>query len=78
MSTRVPLWVEVGRLKTMREALCLAQTALLNRLDRPTLPQHQASDTIQALIFEIDQHRPLGPNGKHGNLHTLTCGCEDR
>jgi hypothetical protein len=44
--------------------------------------QHYAADAftkgeIQRLINVLDLHRPLGPNGKHGSLHTPTCGCED-
>lgn len=31
---------------------------------------------LQQLLKEIDHHRPLGSNGKHGTLHTPTCGCE--
>lgn len=30
------------------------------------------------LIRQVDVHRPLGPNGKHGKLHTTTCGCEEK
>jgi len=33
---------------------------------------------VDVLINMIDRHRPLGANGKHGNLHTATCGCEDK
>ena len=33
---------------------------------------------LDNLINEIDRHRALGSDGKHGNLHTATCGCEDR
>lgn len=29
-----------------------------------------------AMIRDIDEQRPLGPDGKHGNRHTPTCGCE--
>jgi predicted unusual protein kinase regulating ubiquinone biosynthesis (AarF/ABC1/UbiB family) len=24
-----------------------------------------------------DAHRPLGPDGKHGDRHTKTCGCDE-
>lgn len=65
-------------LKSTREALCLAQSALLNFWpasgDRPG----DRAETLQRLIDDIDRQRPLGPDGKHGNRHTLTCGCEDR
>lgn len=65
-------------LKSTREALCLAQSALLNfwpaEGDRPK----DRADTLQGLIDDIDRQRPLGSDGKHGNRHTATCGCEDR
>jgi len=61
-------------LKSLREALCLAQSALsLWRLDgdRPV----DRSATLGRLIADIDRQRPLGPDGKHGDRHTETCGC---
>jgi len=57
-------------LKMLREVLTEAQTASWRRPYR--------ADRINALIAEIDHHRPLGPDGKHGDLHTRTCGCEDK
>lgn len=33
---------------------------------------------IAALINQIDLHRPLGPDGTHGDRHTATCGCEGK
>lgn len=60
-------------LKSVREALCLAQTALGAIAGwRYT----SATETIQKLINEIDRQRPLGPDGKHDERHTETCGCE--
>ncbi|MEV4705046.1 hypothetical protein [Actinoplanes sp. NPDC049316] len=62
--------------KALRETLCIAQA----RIGNSGLDEHrQASDIahLQALIDECDRHRPLGPNGKHADLHTPTCGCED-
>lgn len=35
-------------------------------------------DALQQLVDEIDRHRPLGPDGKHGNRHTAYCGCEEK
>lgn len=69
--------IHVGSLKSLRESLCLAQSAL----DRWPYPGDRPADrvaTISRLIAEIDRHRPLGPDGKHGNRHTSTCQCEDR
>jgi hypothetical protein len=66
--------------KMLREALCLAQSAIthwaLSGYDRSTVPGHVAR--IGDLIAQLDRHRPLGPDGKHGDRHTPTCGCEDR
>ena len=62
--------------KALRETLCIAQA----RIGNSGLDEHrQASDIahLQALINECDRHRPLGPDGKHGDRHTVTCGCED-
>lgn len=63
--------------KGLRETLCVAQTAV-GAL--PLHPDGVRSHTarLQALINECDRHRPLGPDGTHGDLHTPTCGCEDR
>ena len=51
---------------------------------REDLRRHQAEDLpydvqsiVAVLIRWIDHHRPLGPDGTHGDLHTPTCGCED-
>lgn len=54
----------------LREKLCAAQVGN----DWPSDVQY----TVNLLINRIDQHRPLGPDGKHGSLHTTTCGCEDK
>ena len=62
-------------LKSIREAICLAQSAL----GRWTFPGDRPEDrsaTLGRLIEDIDRQRPLGPDGKHGGRHTATCGCE--
>jgi hypothetical protein len=65
-------------LKSVREALCLAQSALLNHWpfegDRPA----DRAASLGRLIEDIDRQRPLGPDGVHGDRHTPTCGCEDK
>lgn len=69
--------IEVGKnIKGLREILCLAQSlADLTPLNvNITLYQRR----IQGIIDELDKHRPLGSDGKHGNLHTETCGCQDK
>lgn len=61
--------------KMLRETLCEAQTAILNRMAPGHALPH--ADRLQALVAQLDVHRPLGPDGKHGDRHTATCGCED-
>lgn len=36
------------------------------------------ASAVDVLVNMIDVHRPLGTDGKHGSLHTPTCGCADR
>lgn len=55
--------------KYLREVLCQQQTYS---------PSKFTSDLIGRLVMDLDKHRPLGTDGKHGDLHTSTCGCEDR
>jgi len=64
-------------LKMIRESLCVAQTAM-HYADRSNSAQIRQSDydRITRLIEDIDRQRPLGRNGKHGKLHTETCGCD--
>ena len=61
--------------KMLRESLCVAQTAVGNySLDMGRRREHV--ERLQRLIDECDRHRPLGQDGKHGDRHTDTCGCE--
>ncbi|WQY99792.1 hypothetical protein [Microbacterium phage MO526] len=71
-----PLIVPAADLKALREALAVAQTAIGTRDTAERAQPHL--DRLGALIAEIDRNRPLGADGKHGNLHTPTCGCDDR
>ncbi len=63
-------------IKAIRETLCLAQHGLrirgfdLHRVDADV-------ELVGRLIDDCDRQRPLGPDGKHGDLHTSTCGCDD-
>ena len=59
----------------VREAICVAQTWLGGVHD--TGQAERASRTLGRLIEDIDRQRPLGPDGKHDDRHTATCGCED-
>lgn len=70
--TIAQLNVDSGALKMLREALCAAEGYLLRSAQYSAHGRH-----FSTLIHEIDNHRPLGSNGKHGTLHTRTCGCED-
>jgi hypothetical protein len=63
--TLAALWVDPAELKMMRETLCQAESCVV-----------RGEKHLQHLIDEIDRHRPLGPDGTHGDLHTATCGCE--
>jgi hypothetical protein len=63
--------------KMLRETLCVAQSRILNSpVDAGDRLGH--SRRLGWLINECDRHRPLGPDGKHGDRHTETCGCEDK
>lgn len=56
-------------MKALREALCREQSRAAE------WPPGIAS-AVDVLINMIDRHRPVGSDGKHGDLHTPTCGCE--
>lgn len=64
-------------LKSLREALC-SGAAEIGNSPRNRGQARGRIDRISEVIREIDRHRPLGPDGKHGNRHTDTCGCEDK
>ncbi len=53
--------------KHLREVLCKQQAHAPDLFTR---------SQISRLVQVLDVHRPLGSNGKHGDLHTTTCGCE--
>lgn len=55
--------------KGLREHLCVQQAMA---------PDLWTKAVIGTMISKLDEHRPLGPNGKHGNRHTETCGCQDK
>lgn len=61
--------------KMLRETLCVAQSRIGNSpLDEGRKSEHIAR--LGRLIEECDRQRPLGTGGKHGDLHTATCGCK--
>ena len=63
-------------IKTVGEALSCAENALLNAYPNSGLGAHYA-EVIAELLRDVIRQRPVGSNGKHGELHTATCGCED-
>lgn len=60
--------------KMLRETLCVAQTYVSLSGDYRTTKHH--IERLQWLIDLCDIHRPLGPDGRHGDRHTPTCGCD--
>lgn len=61
--------------KMLRETLCAAQAALGEQQLGDRRREHIAR--LGRLIAACNLHRPIGPDGKHGNRHTPTCGCDD-
>ena len=60
-------------IKMLRETFCVAQTHIA------ISGGHRAKEHIarlQRLIDDCDRQRPLGPDGKHDDRHTPTCGCD--
>jgi hypothetical protein len=61
--------------KMLIETLAVAQGRVGNsHYDEPRKREH--IDRLQRLIDECERHRPTGRGGKHGDMHTLTCGCQ--
>jgi len=67
--------LQVDNVKMTRELFCIAQTEI-GQSGRNW--SHSHIRRLQRLIDQLDKHRPLGPDGKHGDRHTPTCGCEDK
>lgn len=65
--------------KMLRETLCVAQVSINEFYKNRSITDGRWKEHIQRLerlIEECDTHRPLGVGGKHGDLHTPTCGCD--
>jgi hypothetical protein len=61
--------------KMLRETLCVAQNKILNSpYDKARNMEY--AKALQRLINECDRKRPIGFDGKHGDRHTATCGCD--
>lgn len=65
-------------LKSVREALCAAQTAVGQSRSISESQKDLWIATLGTLIEDIDRQRPLGPDGKHGDRHTPFCQCDDK
>ncbi|MEV0031407.1 hypothetical protein [Nocardia sp. NPDC050793] len=63
--------------KTLGEALAFAETALLNFYP-DTDQRRRYAEVIAELLADVERQRPTGSDGKHGELHTPTCGCADK
>lgn len=63
--------------KMLCETLCVAATAVGRTVSDYDRKQDHL-DRLDRLIRECVRHRPLGVDGKHGDMHTSTCGCEDK
>ena len=63
--------------KALREVLCVAVDAVARSGAVLPAQVNTVERVLTTLIRDCDRHRPLGPDGTHGDRHTLTCGCED-
>jgi hypothetical protein len=63
--------------KMLRETLCIAQSAIIAQ-DMTYEQKRSHLDRIQTIISECDRHRPVSIDGKHGENHTKTCGCDEQ
>ena len=70
----MPTPIPVSSVKMLREHLCIAQFTV-NQSKHPR--RKHVSDNLQALLDWCDQLRPIRPDGKHGDLHTPWCGCDE-
>lgn len=72
--------VDVGSAKTAQEIFRLIQHAAVsgkivgvhNQEGYRNTPMQL---TVASILRQLEVHRPHYVDGKHGNLHTRTCGC---
>jgi hypothetical protein len=52
---------------------------LIEHLDNQAayVPDWQTRGLMEMLVERLRYHHPAGPDGKHGDHHTDTCGCDD-
>lgn len=62
--------------KSLRETLCVAQTAIANADVYDINCRERDIEKLNTVIAECDRMRPLGTDGTHGDRHTDRCGCE--
>lgn len=75
----VDFTVKGDSVKMLRETFCVAQGHILRSTSEPEEQRQRHADRLQRLCDICDEHRPLGPDGKHGSRRcTPTCGCEDK
>lgn len=65
----------VGGPKMLRETVCIAQTDIA-RSGRYSLEERSHINRLGRLANILDRCRPLDLDGRHGDLHTPLCGCE--
>jgi hypothetical protein len=79
MTITLTLTDDRDTLKMLRETLCRVQGDAASYWHEYGSTDDRIQVHIERLdriIEEIDRQRPLGADGKHGNRHTATCGCE--
>lgn len=59
---------------------CWHPKGLIEHLNQQAVhvPDAYTGHLMAELAAVLRLHRPVGSNGKHGSLHTPTCGCEDK
>lgn len=63
-------------IKSLRETLSVSKTAIY----KSELGVDHSEDHIrrlEELIAQLDRYRPVNSHGKHGDRHTLFCGCDE-
>lgn len=61
--------------KMVGEALAVAETAVANFYPADEY-RDRCARILADLLSDVARQRPTGSNGKHGELHTPTCGCD--
>jgi DnaJ-class molecular chaperone len=67
--------VEVGNVKTAQEMFRLLEGAVQRGEVHGVHSRQSMEAMIHSVLRQLDHMRPVGPDGKHGMLHTGNCGC---